>query len=69
VIPVEDKGGLAALLSRYFGRASYFPVINIDDDNQVWSQQTISNRSEHFGGRGHPPDYFMQLKPDALITY
>ncbi len=29
----------------------------------------VPNKSEHFGGRGKPPEILMRLKPDAVITY
>ena len=69
VIPVEDESGLAAQLSQHFGRAPYFALVDIDNNNQVVNQQTVANESEHFGGVGRPPDRILQLKPDALITY
>jgi predicted Fe-Mo cluster-binding NifX family protein len=69
VVPVLDERGLTAQLSQHFGRAPYFAVVDIGDDNQVLKQQTIANDSEHFGGVGRPPDRILQLKPDALITY
>ncbi len=69
VVPVINQRELAAQLSQHFGRAPYFAVVDIDDDNQVLKQQTIANTSEHFGGVGRPPDRILQLKPDALITY
>jgi predicted Fe-Mo cluster-binding NifX family protein len=69
VVPVIDERVQAAQLSQHFGRAPYFAVVDIDDDNQVIKEQTIANTSEHFGGVGRPPDRILQLKPDALITY
>ena len=69
VVPVTDERGLGAQLSQHFGRAPYFTVVDIDDNNHVVNQQTIANESEHFGGVGRPPDRILQLKPDALITY
>jgi len=69
VIPVEDEGGLDARLSGHFGRAPYFAVINLDENGNVLSHETIPNLSEHFGGAGRPPDRILQLRPNALITY
>ena len=69
VVPVMDEQGLNAQLSQHFGRAPYFSVVDLGDDNQVVNQHTVANESEHFGGVGHPPDRILQLKPDALITY
>ena len=69
VVPVMDQQGLRAQLSQHFGRAPYFSVVDIGDDNQVVNHNTVANESEHFGGVGRPPDRILQLKPDALITY
>ena len=69
VIPVEDEGGLDARLSGHFGRAPYFAVINLDENGNVLSHETIPNLSEHFGGAGRPPDRILQLRPNVLITY
>ncbi len=69
VVPVTDEQGLSAQLSQHFGRAPYFCVVDIDDDNQVANQHIMVNESEHFGGVGRPPDRILHLKPDALITY
>ena len=68
VVPVVDKTGLDAQLSKHFGRAPYFTVIELDKNRSVVSQRTVPNTSEHFGGTGHPPDRILQFKPDALIT-
>jgi predicted Fe-Mo cluster-binding NifX family protein len=69
VVPVIDEQGLNAQLSQHFGRAPYFSVVDIGDDNQVVNQHTVANESEHFGGVGRPPNRILQLKPAALITY
>lgn len=69
VVPVLDESGLNASLSDHFGRAPYFAVIDLDEKGSISSQKTVSNRSEHFGGTGRPPDRILQLRPNALITY
>lgn len=69
VVPVIDEQGLNAQLSQHFGRAPFFSVVDIGDENHVINQHTVANESEHFGGIGRPPDRILQLKPDALITY
>ncbi len=69
VIPAEDENGLNARLSGHFGRAPYFIVIELNEDGNISNIQAVSNKSEHFGGSGHPPDRLLQFKPDAVITY
>jgi predicted Fe-Mo cluster-binding NifX family protein len=68
VIPAEDGGGLNARLSRHFGRAPYFIVVDLEN-GEISSIQTVPNESEHFGGFGLPVDRILQLKPNAVITY
>ncbi|NIP67492.1 hypothetical protein GWN63_05550, partial [Candidatus Bathyarchaeota archaeon] len=69
VIPVLEEGGLEARLSEHFGRAPFFAVIDLGENGEVSNQKTVPNRSEHFGGTGHPPQRILQLKPSAVITF
>jgi len=69
VIPAEDGNGLNARLSKHFGRAPYFIVVELDESGDVSSVQAVPNESEHFGGFGRPPDRILQFKPSAVITY
>jgi predicted Fe-Mo cluster-binding NifX family protein len=68
-IPVEDANGLNARLSQHFGRAPYFAVVELDENGKVLNLQMVSNKSEHFGGMGKPPEILMSLRPNAVITY
>jgi len=68
-IPVEDSNGLNARLSQHFGRAQYFAVVELDEDGTVTSLETVSNKSEHLGGKGKPPQIIMALNANAVITY
>lgn len=68
-IPVENETGLDARLSQHFGRAPYFAVVDLDENGNMKDLQIISNRSEHFGGRGKPPEIIMNFRPTAVITY
>jgi predicted Fe-Mo cluster-binding NifX family protein len=69
VIPAEDANGLNAKLSKHFGRAPYFIVVELDENCSVSNVQTVSNEGEYFGGVGHSSDQILQLKPNAVITY
>jgi predicted Fe-Mo cluster-binding NifX family protein len=69
VIPAEDGNELNARLSEHFGRAPYFIVVELNEDGSVSNVQAVSNKSEHFGGTGLPPDHILQFKPHAVITY
>jgi predicted Fe-Mo cluster-binding NifX family protein len=69
VIPVEDKNELNARISQHFGRAPYFAAVELDKKGEVTKIEMVPNRSEHFGGMGHPPDTIISLNPDAVLTY
>ena len=60
---------LISVLSQHFGRAPFYAIIDLDENEKVIGKGTIANTSEHFGGVGLPPDRIMQLKPKALVTY
>ena len=68
VIPAEDGNGLNARLSEHFGRAPYFVIVDLEDDN-ISSVQVVSNESEHFGGFGLPSDRILRFRPNAVITH
>jgi predicted Fe-Mo cluster-binding NifX family protein len=68
VIPAEDGNGLNARLSEHFGRAPYFVIVELEDDN-ISNVQVVPNESEHFGGFGRPADRILQFRPNAIITY
>ena len=69
VVPVEDENGLNAHVAEHFGRAQYFAVVELDDDENVSSVKTVSNVGEHAGGMGYAHDNILELKPNAVIVY
>ena len=68
VIPVEDECGKAAMLSGHFGRASFFAVVEADEDGQIEAIETIPNRGQHTGGKGLPAQHILELQPDVVIS-
>lgn len=68
VIPVVDEKGLKSQLAEHFGRAPYFAVVDLED-GRVLKIEVVSNSGEHFGGTGHPHDFILRSKPDAIIVY
>lgn len=68
-IPVQDSNGLNSRLTQHFGRAPFFAVVELDEEGKVSDVEMVPNKSEHFGGRGKPPQLLMGLKPNAVITY
>ncbi|MBC7321171.1 NifB/NifX family molybdenum-iron cluster-binding protein [bacterium] len=69
VIPTIDNGGLNAKVSEHFGRAPYFTVIDLDEDGNVASINTVPNTGEHFGRGGRAKDQILTLNPTAVIVY
>ena len=69
VIPVEDEKGLDAKVAQHFGRAPYFAIVELNQDEQVVNVKTEANTGEHMGGAGHPHENLLALKPDIIIAY
>lgn len=69
VIPVENEAGLDAYLAQHFGKAPYFAVVDLDENNNVLNIATELNKGEHVGGTGHPHEHLMMLKPDIFVVY
>lgn len=70
MIPVEDGKGLEAKVAHHFGRAPYFAIIELDQNQKNPKITTEPNRSEHMGGApGHSHESFLALKPDVVVAY
>jgi predicted Fe-Mo cluster-binding NifX family protein len=65
LIPTQDAEGTS--LAGHFGRAPFFTVVDIEND-QVVSREVHPNRSEHSGGRGHAHDNVLSLQPTVMIV-
>jgi predicted Fe-Mo cluster-binding NifX family protein len=68
VIPTEDKSGLEAHLAEHFGRAPYYTIVDLDDNNQNIGLRTEVNKGEHVGGTGHPHEYLLAFKPNIFVV-
>ena len=68
VIPTEDKSGLEANLAQHFGRAPYYTVVDLDNNNQIVGVRTEVNKGEHVGGSGHPHEHLLALKPNIFVV-
>jgi len=69
VMPVENQTGLEAPIAQHFGKAPYYAVVDLDDNNAVLNIKTEMNRSEHAGGTGLPHENLLVLKPDMFVVY
>jgi predicted Fe-Mo cluster-binding NifX family protein len=69
MIPIEDEKGLEAQVAHHFGRAPYFAIVELDENNNA-KVKIEPNKSEHMGGaQGHSHESFLELKPDVVIAY
>lgn len=69
IVPADNENGLESTLAQQFGRAPYFTIIELDENEQVVSTKTVVNTGEHMGGRGHPHENLLTLKPDVIVAY
>jgi predicted Fe-Mo cluster-binding NifX family protein len=65
VVPVVDNKG--EMIGEHFGRVPYFAWFEIENGGVV-DRGVVPNESEHFGGRGLPPDLINKLNPDAVVV-
>ena len=68
VIPTEDKSGLEAILAEHFGRAPYYTIVDLNENNQNIGVRTEVNKGEHVGGTGHPHEHLLALKPNIFVV-
>ena len=68
VIPTEANSGLEAHLAQHFGRAPYYTVVDLDNNNQIVGVRTEVNKGEHVGGSGHPHEHLLALKPNIFVV-
>ena len=70
MMPVEDEAGLDAQVAHHFGRAPFFAIVELDENQKTSKVKTEPNRSEHMGGApGHSHESFLALKPDFVVAY
>jgi len=70
MIPVEDENGFEAQVAHHFGRAPYFAMVELDENQKTSKVKTEPNKSEHMGGQaGHSHESFLALKPDIVVAF
>jgi predicted Fe-Mo cluster-binding NifX family protein len=68
VIPTEDDSSLEANLAEHFGRAPYYTIVDLDENNNNTGVRTEVNKGEHVGGTGHPHEHLLALKPNIFVV-
>jgi len=69
IVPVSDRNGLNAGIAEHFGRAPFYVTVTLDNDGKVENVETVENKGEHFGGKGHMHEHILERKPNAIITF
>ena len=69
VIPVEEETSLEAKVAQHFGRAPYYAIVELDQNEEIVAVKTQANTGEHMGGTGHPHENLLALKPDVITAY
>jgi predicted Fe-Mo cluster-binding NifX family protein len=69
IVPTQNQQGLDARLAEHFGRAPYYTIVELDENEEVSSVKTVPNVGEHAGGMGYSHDHILEYKPTALIVY
>jgi predicted Fe-Mo cluster-binding NifX family protein len=70
MMPVEDEKGLEAKIAHHFGRAPFFAIVELDENQKTPKVKIEPNKSEHMGGApGHSHESFLALKPDVVVAY
>lgn len=64
-VPTETEGGAEAAVSRHFGRAPYFSMV----DTATGAVEVVANRhAEHGHGECDPVGQLTTLAPDAVVV-
>lgn len=62
-IPIEKNLGLQSVIAQHFGRAPAYAIVT--ESKELVS--TIDNISDHFGGKGKPPELLKEKNIDILL--
>ncbi|MEM3525866.1 MAG: NifB/NifX family molybdenum-iron cluster-binding protein [Candidatus Jordarchaeaceae archaeon] len=68
VFPISEFDKEYSIISEHFGRAPYFAIVDVSENGEILSVEAKENTSEHFGGRGYPPEIIASFNPDFMIV-
>jgi predicted Fe-Mo cluster-binding NifX family protein len=69
IIPAADENDLDARIAEHFGRAPFYAIVSLDENDEIEKVEIVENTGEHFGGEGHMHDNILKLKPNAIIVH
>ena len=67
VIPTNDDKGLLANMGAHFGKASFYTIVEIEN-NEVINVEVTKNPGHSGGACGSAVSNILSLNPDALIV-
>jgi predicted Fe-Mo cluster-binding NifX family protein len=68
VFPTDENSGLSAKRGAHFGRARFYTVITLDDNNEIQSVQSLPNPGHSESGCGGAVTNIRDLGADALVV-
>jgi predicted Fe-Mo cluster-binding NifX family protein len=69
IIPTQNQNGKNAQVAQHFGQAPYYTIIELNNKGEETNIKTTPNTGEHMGGKGHPHDNLLNLKPNIIAAY
>ena len=67
-VPSENANGLASMRSGHFGHAPYLTIVELSDDFDILSVESIKNAEHGEGGCGNVIDYVLGLGLDGILA-
>ena len=68
LIPSESDKGLESIRSGHFGHAPYFTLVELNDQNEVISVESIKNIDHDVAGCGGVIDFAISLGIDGVLA-
>ena len=67
-VPSENANGLASMRSGHFGHAPYLTIVELSDDFDILSVESVKNAEHGEGGCGNVIDYVLSLGLDGILA-
>ena len=67
-VPSENANGLASMRSGHFGHAPFLTIVELDDEKDIVSVESIKNAEHGEGGCGNVIDYVLGLGLDGILA-
>ena len=67
-VPSENANGLASMRSGHFGHAPFLTIVELDDDKNIVSVESIKNAEHGEGGCGNVIEYVLGLGLDGILA-